>query len=485
MEDFAIHLPLIIIAEMMGLDPEQRDRLYRWSDAMMAGDGHIDADSPQLHAAAEAFGEYAAMCAELIEERRGRHDLDDLISILTNAKDEGALAQGGMAADLQPVEDGGLSSDELFMFLTLLVVAGNETTRNALTGGMLAFSLFPDQKEKLLANPDLIDLAVDEIVRYVSPVMTFNRTVTETHEYKGRTLEEGDKVLMLYQSANRDEDVFEAPDEFRIDRDPNPHLGFGIGTHFCLGANLARAEVKTVFTELFARLRDIGSSAGAPLDARRLHARARPPAPARAVFTPAGRWPATAPTAAAAPSRQRILDAALALMSEHGVGRHVDAAARRRVRAERRDAVPPLPVEGRPASGPSSPSRATSSGCGTDEPPADAAPRWARRRPASAGWSRGCGGRRAGGGRVAPADRREPPRRRRPPGTRRWSWSTASTSPSPPGSPRSCPSSPTGPRPSPALVRATLFALMVEHLALGPDDDRAQRTSTGLVELLV
>jgi cytochrome P450 family 142 subfamily A polypeptide 1 len=265
-EDFAIHLPLIIIAEMMGLDPDSRDRLYRWSDAMMAGDGHVDPDSPQLHAAAEAFGEYVGVCAQLIEERRGRHDLDDLISILTNAKESGALTQGGMSADLTPVEDGGLSSDELFMFLTLLVVAGNETTRNALTGGMLAFSLFPDQKEKLLANPELIDLAVDEIVRYVTPVLTFNRTVTETHEYKGKTLREGDKVLMLYGSANRDEDVFDAPDEFRIDRDPNPHLGFGIGTHFCLGANLARAEIKTVFTELFARLRDIEITPGAKLD---------------------------------------------------------------------------------------------------------------------------------------------------------------------------------------------------------------------------
>jgi cytochrome P450 len=152
------------------------------------------------------------------------------------------------------------------MFLALLVVAGNETTRNALTGGMLAFSLFPDQKEKLLANPDLIDLAVDEIVRYVTPVLTFNRTVTETHDYKGRTLKEGDKVLMLYASANRDEDVFDDPDEFRIDRDPNPHLGFGIGTHFCLGANLARAEIKTTFTELFARLRDIEIVPGAQLD---------------------------------------------------------------------------------------------------------------------------------------------------------------------------------------------------------------------------
>ena len=266
-EDIAIHLPLIIIAEMMGLDPEQRGRLYRWSDAMMAGDGHLDPASPQLHAAAEAFGEYAVMCQELIDERRGRGELDDIISILTNAQDEGALGLGGMSPEQAGLlEDGGLTSDELFMFLTLLVVAGNETTRNALTGGLLAFSLFPEQKEKLLANPELIDCAVDEIVRYVSPVISFNRTVTETHDYKGHRLEAGQKVLMLYQSANRDEAVFERPDEFEIDRNPNPHLGFGIGTHFCLGANLARAEIKVVFTELFARLGDIHIQPGAALD---------------------------------------------------------------------------------------------------------------------------------------------------------------------------------------------------------------------------
>jgi cytochrome P450 family 142 subfamily A polypeptide 1 len=263
-EDFAIHLPLIIIAEMMGLDPDQRDRLYKWSDAMMAGDGHLDPESPQLHAAAEAFGEYAAMCMELIEARRGRDDLTDLISILTNAQADGALSAGGMA-DGQEALGTTMSADELFLFLALLVVAGNETTRNALTGGMLAFSLFPDQKQKLLDDPSLIDLAVDEIVRFVTPVLTFSRTVTETHEYKGRRLEAGQKVFMLYQSANRDEEVFDAPDELRIDRDPNPHLGFGIGTHYCLGANLARAEVRTVFSRLFARLADIEIVPGAPL----------------------------------------------------------------------------------------------------------------------------------------------------------------------------------------------------------------------------
>ena len=265
-EEMASHVPLIIIAELMGLDPEQRAQLYKWSDAMMAGDGHIDPNSPQLHNAAVAFGEYAEMLLPLIEERRGGTEATDIISILVNAHEEGGLARTDAGGAALPIEDT-LNSDELLMFLVLLVVAGNETTRNALSGGLLAFSRFPDQKQKLLDQPELITTAVDEIVRFVTPVLTFCRTVTETHDYKGQTLEAGQQVLMLYQSANRDERVFDDPDEFRIDRDPNPHLGFGIGTHFCLGANLARAEITVVFEELFARLRDIRvADPNAPMD---------------------------------------------------------------------------------------------------------------------------------------------------------------------------------------------------------------------------
>ncbi len=258
-EDFAIHVPLIVIAEMMGLDPGQRDRLYRWSDAMMAGDSAVKADDPVLHAAAEAFGEYALMCQTLIEERRSDPgQTNDIISTLTQAFDEGALARedrGGGEPDDLP--HGELTDDELLMFLVLIVVAGNETTRNALTGGLMAFSEFPAEKDRVIADPSLWDTAVDEIIRFVTPVLTFSRTVTEDHTYKGVDFKAGDKVFMLYQSANRDEDVFEAPDELRVDRDPNPHLAFGIGTHYCMGANLARAEVRVVFEELFRRLSDI------------------------------------------------------------------------------------------------------------------------------------------------------------------------------------------------------------------------------------
>lgn len=267
-EDFAIHVPLIIISEMMGLDPEHRLSMYRWSDAMMAGDGHVEADSPQLLAAAEAFGEFAVMALDLIAKRR-EDPTDDLIGILTQAFDEGELTKEFKA--LQGVDEERLAEmrseerledDELLGFLTVLLVAGNETTRNALTGGLHALSQFPDQRKLLLDNLDddeFMDLAVDEIVRYVTPVLGFIRTVTHDHTYRNTDLKEGDRVLMLYGSANRDERVFERPDELDLTRSPNPHLGFGIGQHYCLGSNLARMEIKTVFQELLTRLPDIAT----------------------------------------------------------------------------------------------------------------------------------------------------------------------------------------------------------------------------------
>ncbi|MGH9212374.1 MAG: cytochrome P450 [Acidimicrobiales bacterium] len=256
-EDFAIHLPLIVIAELMGLDPGSRERLYHWSDAMMAGDGHVDYDDPVLLRAAEAAGELGAVLTELIDQRRRDSATDDLIGILTQAYDDGALTQVDDPAVGEIDLDQAMTSDELLMFLFLLLVAGNETTRNSISGGLRAFTLFPEERAKLMADPALIDLAADEIVRVVSPVMNFMRTVTTDHAYKGVQFAAGDRVFMLYQSANRDEDVFDEPDRFRIDRDPNPHLGFGIGTHYCLGANLARNQIKVVFEQLFARLGDI------------------------------------------------------------------------------------------------------------------------------------------------------------------------------------------------------------------------------------
>jgi cytochrome P450 family 142 subfamily A polypeptide 1 len=267
-EDFAIHIPLIIICEMMGLDPDVRLQMYRWSDAMMDGDGHIEADDPILHAAAQSFGEYAEMCIGLIAERRANPTTDDLIGVLTQAFDAGQLEKPEGHNALQGVDEpvafnvpeAILDDEELLGFLVILLVAGNETTRNAITGGMAAMSRFPAEKQRMLEHlhdEKFMDLAVDELIRYVTPVLSFIRTVTTDHEYKGHQLKEGDRIFMMYGSANRDETVFDRPDELILDRDPNPHLAFGIGPHFCLGANLARMEVKTVFQELLSRFPDL------------------------------------------------------------------------------------------------------------------------------------------------------------------------------------------------------------------------------------
>lgn len=244
-EDVAVHVPMIVIAELLGLDPALRMDLHRWSDAMVAGDQGPTLDPVRMQAAGEAFGAYAQLCQQLIAERRADPGTKgDIIATLTHAFDDGALGEG-------------LSDGDLLMFLVLLVVAGNETTRNALSGGLLAFSEFPDEKRRVIEDPSLWETAVDELLRYVSPVLNFSRTITEDHTYQGVDLRAGEKVLLLYQSANRDERVFEAADELRVDRSPNPHLAFGIGTHYCLGANLARAEIRVVFEELFRRLGDI------------------------------------------------------------------------------------------------------------------------------------------------------------------------------------------------------------------------------------
>ena len=147
-----------------------------------------------------------------------------------------------------------LPERELLSYYFLLVVAGNETTRNAMTGGLLAFLEHPEQWERLRRDPSLVDSAVEEIVRWTTPVIQFCRTATEDVEIRGKKIRAGDNLCLFYPSANRDEEVFDDPFQFRIDRQPNRHLAFGIGEHFCLGANLARLELRVVFRHLAARL---------------------------------------------------------------------------------------------------------------------------------------------------------------------------------------------------------------------------------------
>jgi cytochrome P450 family 142 subfamily A polypeptide 1 len=264
----SVPLPLELIAELIGIDKSERGNFHRWSDEMIASDGNYDNPEVMMRAT-QAFADYVAYLERVIEERR-RSPCDDLVSILVNAKDSGLLGtnEHEFAADvlehLGTEEAVKMAADELKMFLVMLMVAGNETTRNAITGGISALIENPAERQKLIDDPSLIPLAVEEIVRYVSPVLNFARTATRDTELRGKKIKEGEKVLLLYPSANRDADVFDEPDRFIADRDPNPHLAFGVGNHFCLGANLARMEIRVVLEEVLRRIPDMRYADGPP-----------------------------------------------------------------------------------------------------------------------------------------------------------------------------------------------------------------------------
>ena len=249
-KDLAVPLPLLVIAEMIGIRAEDRDIFCEWSDTMILAAAQMQ-NADIVAAAVRAYAEYAEYLQGVFAERRA-HPRDDLVSILVAAQTDGRLA----------TNEDNISADELVQFMTILLVAGNETTRNAISGGMLALIENPEERAKLVANPDLVPVATEEILRWVTPVVGFRRTVTQDCELRGQKLHPGDRVLMLYQSANRDEDEFEEPNRFRVDRNPNYHLAFGVGPHFCLGANLARAEIRGLFRELLRRLPDIELAPG-------------------------------------------------------------------------------------------------------------------------------------------------------------------------------------------------------------------------------
>ena len=264
-ESIAVPLPLLLIAEMMGIHKKDRKRFHAWSDAMIAGDGNFD--NPEIMAAAgHAFVEYSSYLTDILEARR-REPQDDLVSILVGAHDEGLLGtfeNRENMTELAGFDQGALANDELIMLLTLLMVAGNETTRNGISGGMQLLIENPDQRQRLIDDPELIPAAVEEMLRLVSPVHSFARTVTEDTELHGEKLLAGQKVLIVYPSANRDPREFENPDTFDIDRNPS-HMAFGLGSHFCMGANLARMEMRVAFREVLRRLPDMEFSEGGPV----------------------------------------------------------------------------------------------------------------------------------------------------------------------------------------------------------------------------
>jgi cytochrome P450 family 142 subfamily A polypeptide 1 len=270
-DDIAVPVPLLLIAEMIGIRREDFARFHEWSDAMILAQGRLH-EPGVAERAAKAFMEYAGYVTEIIEARRAE-PRDDLISILVHAKDEGVLVD----YDRRPkVLDNGfehadeqiaLNNDELIKFCVLLLVAGNETTRNGLSGAMQLLIEHPGQRQRLVEDPSAIPGAVEEMLRLTSPVLSFVRTAVCDTELAGQRIAAGQKVLMIYPSANRDAEVFEDPDRFDIDRHPH-HLAFGIGNHFCLGANLARMELRVALRELLRRTPDMEYADGGPVMAR-------------------------------------------------------------------------------------------------------------------------------------------------------------------------------------------------------------------------
>lgn len=225
----ACELPLQAIAELIGVPQDDRGRIFAWSNQML---GYDDPEYAEDSSVGEQAAAEIMMYSMGMAEERKACPAQDIVSRLVAAESEGSL-----------------SSDEFGFFVLLLAVAGNETTRNAITHGMLAFFDNPDQWD--LYKESRPETTADEIIRYSSPVMAFQRTATEDTELGGQEIKEGQRVGIFYSSANFDAEVFDNPDKFDITRDPNPHLGFGGGgPHFCLGASLARMEINLMFNAI-------------------------------------------------------------------------------------------------------------------------------------------------------------------------------------------------------------------------------------------
>jgi cholest-4-en-3-one 26-monooxygenase len=238
----AAPLPMIVIGDMLGVAPADRGTLLGWSDDLLAT---LSGDPDKIEQAAAAFVEYSEYATRTIAARRSR-PADDLFSVLVQAEVDGE----------------GLRDDELVFESLLILVGGDETTRHVISGGLEQILSDPTVRDTLRADIEAVPVAVEEMLRWVSPIKSMNRTLTRDIERHGRRLRRGEKVLLLYESANFDEAQFTEPERFDVARSPNEHVAFGFGAHHCLGAGLARVEVRVMVERLLARLPDL-SIAGA------------------------------------------------------------------------------------------------------------------------------------------------------------------------------------------------------------------------------
>ena len=241
-EQVSAVLPIWVIAEMLGVPRDDWQLLFDWTNRVVgSGDAEFrEAGKTASQTLEDARTSLFHYFSDMTEDRRAR-PRDDLVSVLSHAR---------VAGEPLPVI-------ELLSYYFLLVVAGNETTRNATTGGLLALIENPSQLALVRDDPTLVKPLVEEILRWTAPVVHFCRTAAEDVEYEGHALRKGDALCLFYPSANRDERVFDDPDTFRADRRPNRHLSFGIGEHVCLGAHVARLELQVIFRHLIDRLEHV------------------------------------------------------------------------------------------------------------------------------------------------------------------------------------------------------------------------------------
>jgi cytochrome P450 family 142 subfamily A polypeptide 1 len=237
--DIAAPLPMRVIGELLGFPAVDGPQLLAWSDEMLVA---LGAHDPALmERATAAFAEYCAYAKGFFDDRRRTGSTEDLIGIFVNAEFEGSH----------------LDDDSLYFEIVNLLIGGDETTRHVISGGMYELLRDPAQRGALAEDRSLLPVAVEEMLRWVSPIKQMARTTNREVEVNGTVLAEGDTLILLYPSANRDEDAFAEPDRFDIRREPNDHVAFGYGSHFCLGNSLARLELRVMFDRLLDRLPDM------------------------------------------------------------------------------------------------------------------------------------------------------------------------------------------------------------------------------------